>query len=69
MSAPYKTWQCRTCGYLYDEAEGDAGEGQTEALAAGVAALQAAPVATAGERGAEIGHWSVRMAGELPGGG
>lgn len=27
MSAPYKTWQCRTCGYLYDEAEGDAGEG------------------------------------------
>lgn len=27
MSAPYKTSQCRTCGQLYDEAEGDAGEG------------------------------------------
>jgi rubredoxin len=24
---PYKVWQCRTCGYLYDEAEGDVGEG------------------------------------------
>ena len=23
----FKTWQCRTCGYLYDEAEGDPGEG------------------------------------------
>ena len=27
MSASYKTWQCRTCGYLYDEAAGDEGEG------------------------------------------
>jgi rubredoxin len=28
MSAePYKTWQCRTCGYIYDEAKGDADEG------------------------------------------
>jgi rubredoxin len=25
--APYKIWQCRTCGYLYDEAEGDPAEG------------------------------------------
>lgn len=24
---PYKTWQCRTCGYIYDEAAGDPGEG------------------------------------------
>ena len=24
---PYKTWQCRTCGYLYDEAAGDPAEG------------------------------------------
>lgn len=23
----YKTWQCRTCGYLYDEEAGDPGEG------------------------------------------
>lgn len=23
----YKTWQCRTCGYIYDEAEGDPLEG------------------------------------------
>jgi rubredoxin len=26
-AAPYKTWQCRTCGYLYDEEAGDPGEG------------------------------------------
>lgn len=26
-SEPYKTWQCRTCGYLYDEEAGDPGEG------------------------------------------
>jgi rubredoxin len=25
--APYKSWQCRTCGYIYDEATGDADEG------------------------------------------
>ena len=24
---PYKTWQCRTCGYIYDEAAGDPVEG------------------------------------------
>jgi len=24
---PYRTWQCRTCGYLYDEALGDPDEG------------------------------------------
>ena len=24
---PYKTWQCGTCGYIYDEAEGLPGEG------------------------------------------
>ncbi|WP_304177348.1 rubredoxin, partial [Phenylobacterium aquaticum] len=24
---PYKTWQCRTCGYIYDEEAGDPGEG------------------------------------------
>ena len=23
----YKVWQCRTCGYLYDEAAGDLNEG------------------------------------------
>lgn len=23
----YKVWQCRTCGYIYDEAEGDSDEG------------------------------------------
>ncbi len=28
---PFKTWQCRTCGYIYDEAEGD----PLEDLAAG----------------------------------
>ena len=25
--ASFKTWQCRSCGYVYDEAEGDAPEG------------------------------------------
>jgi rubredoxin len=25
--APFKTWQCRTCGYIYDEEAGDPGEG------------------------------------------
>jgi rubredoxin len=24
---PYRTWQCRTCGWLYDEAAGDPDEG------------------------------------------
>ncbi|WP_334161028.1 rubredoxin [Phenylobacterium sp.] len=24
---PYKTWQCRTCGYIFDEAAGDPAEG------------------------------------------
>lgn len=24
---PFKTWQCRTCGYIYDEAAGDPDEG------------------------------------------
>ena len=23
----YKVWQCRTCGYIYSEEEGDAAEG------------------------------------------
>jgi rubredoxin len=23
----FNVWQCRTCGYLYDEAEGDPDEG------------------------------------------
>ena len=23
----FKTWQCRTCGYLYSEADGDQNEG------------------------------------------
>ena len=27
MSAPYLTWQCRTCGYIYDETEGAPAEG------------------------------------------
>lgn len=27
MSAPYSTWQCRTCGYIYNEAQGDPEEG------------------------------------------
>ncbi|MFC3068146.1 rubredoxin [Phenylobacterium soli] len=25
--ASYKTWQCRTCGYIYDEQAGDPAEG------------------------------------------
>jgi rubredoxin len=25
--APFKTWQCRTCGHIYDEAEGAPDEG------------------------------------------
>jgi rubredoxin len=25
--APFKSWQCRTCGYIYDEEAGDADEG------------------------------------------
>ena len=24
---PYKSWQCRTCGYIYDEEKGDPDEG------------------------------------------
>lgn len=24
---PFQTWQCRTCGYIYDEEAGDPGEG------------------------------------------
>lgn len=24
---PFQTWQCRTCGYHYDEAAGDPAEG------------------------------------------
>jgi rubredoxin len=24
---PYKSWQCRTCGYIYDEKAGDPDEG------------------------------------------
>lgn len=24
---PFRVWQCRTCGYLYDEEAGDALEG------------------------------------------
>ncbi|MBP7650534.1 MAG: rubredoxin [Phenylobacterium sp.] len=24
---PFKTWQCRTCGYIYEEEYGDPGEG------------------------------------------
>ncbi len=28
MSAePFKVWQCRTCGYIYHEEQGDPGEG------------------------------------------
>ena len=27
MIADFKTWKCRTCGYLYDEAAGDPAEG------------------------------------------
>lgn len=25
--AEFKVWQCRTCGFIYDEAEGAPGEG------------------------------------------
>ncbi len=25
--APFQTWQCRTCGYIYDEEAGDPDEG------------------------------------------
>ena len=28
----YKTWQCRTCGYIYDEVEGDPLEGHKPGL-------------------------------------
>jgi rubredoxin len=31
MAEPFKAWQCRTCGYIYDESLGDPAEG----LAAG----------------------------------
>jgi rubredoxin len=27
VGAPYQTWQCRTCGFIYDEAEGAPAEG------------------------------------------
>ena len=27
MSAPYKTYVCQVCGWLYDEAKGDEEEG------------------------------------------
>ena len=27
MSEAYVVWQCRTCGYLYDEEAGDPSEG------------------------------------------
>ena len=27
MDEPYKTWQCGTCGFVYDEAEGLPEEG------------------------------------------
>jgi len=27
MAEEFKTWQCRTCGYIYAEADGDALEG------------------------------------------
>ena len=27
MTKDFKTWQCRTCGYIYDEALGDLNEG------------------------------------------
>ena len=27
MTAPYQMWQCRTCGYIYDESEGAPVEG------------------------------------------
>jgi len=27
VSETFKTWQCRTCGYIYDEAMGEPDEG------------------------------------------
>ncbi len=27
VTEPYRTWQCRTCGYIYDEAAGEPDEG------------------------------------------
>ena len=27
MTADFKTWQCQTCGFIYDEAEGAPAEG------------------------------------------
>jgi rubredoxin len=27
MGTPYKVWQCRTCGYIYEEAVGEPAEG------------------------------------------
>lgn len=27
MSEPYKSWQCQTCGFIYNEAEGLPAEG------------------------------------------
>lgn len=27
MSEPCKVWQCRTCGYIYEEVMGDPNEG------------------------------------------
>jgi rubredoxin len=27
VSEPFRTWQCRTCGYIYDEAAGELEEG------------------------------------------
>jgi len=27
MAEAFQSWQCRTCGYIYDEAAGDADEG------------------------------------------
>ena len=27
VEKPFRAWQCRTCGYIYDEAEGDPDEG------------------------------------------
>ena len=29
---PYKSWQCRTCGYIYDEEKGDPDEGLAPGL-------------------------------------
>ena len=27
MAEPFKTWRCASCGFIYDEAAGDAEEG------------------------------------------